>query len=332
MKRERYVDIVKGLSILCITLLHYENGIFPSYLNVFIGSFMITTFYVTSGWVSAMHPSQSSIKDLIRKRWKQLGIPYLWWTAIILCFDFILWGLSYYDKYFIGREIYKSIMLRGIGTLWFLPALFGGEIIWNWLKKQKKVWFILLALILTLCYQYYYNHYFANKTEIFYRIIDMPFRTVSNMLQAWVGIAFGFYSFNMLKETLYKASHRYRLGIIGLFFCIFAFITANYLPSFLSPLWGLFSPLFGPLGWLLLAKTFQDSKLLDYFNYWGLNSLNLMVTHYSIILVLFTILIEKGFGKPFYGWITIICFLLSLPIQYLLVIVINRYAKFTLGK
>lgn len=332
MKRERYIDIVKGLSILCITLLHYENGIFPSYLNVFIGSFMITTFYVTSGWVSAMHPFKGSIKDLIRKRWKQLGIPYLWWTAIILCFDFILWRLGYYDKYFIGREIYKSIMLRGIGTLWFLPALFGGEIIWNWLKKQKKVWFILLALILTLCYQYYYNHFFANKTEIFYHIIDTPFRTVSNILQAWVGIAFGFYSFNILKETLYKSSHRYKLGIIGLFFCIFAFITANYLPSFLSPLWELLAPLFGPLGWLLLAKTFQNSKLLNYLNYWGLNSLNLMVTHYSIVMVLFTILIEKGFEKPFYGWITIICFLLSLLIQHLLVIVINRYAKFTIGK
>lgn len=332
MKRERYVDIVKGLSILCITLLHYENGIFPSYLNVFIGSFMITTFYVTSGWVSAMHPSKGSIKDLIRKRWKQLGIPYLWWTAIILCFDFILWGLGYYDKYFIGREIYKSIMLRGIGTLWFLPALFGGEIIWNWLKKQNKAWIILLALILTLCYQYCYHYYLANRTETIYRIIEAPFHTVNNILGAWVGIAFGFYSFNILKETLYNASHRYKIGIIGLAFCIFAFITANYLPVFLSPFWGLFSPLFGPLGWLLLAKTLQDSKLLDYLNYWGLNSLNLMVTHYSIILVLFTILIEKGFGKPFYGWITIICFLISLPIQYLLVIVINRYAKFTLGK
>lgn len=332
MKRERYIDIVKGLSILCITLLHYENGIFPSYLNVFIGSFMITTFYVTSGWVSAMHPFKGSIKDLIRKRWKQLGIPYLWWTGIILAFDFVLLGLGYYDKYFIGREIYKSIMLRGIGTLWFLPALFGGEIIWHWLKKQNKAWIVLLALILTLCYQYCYHNYLANKTETIYRIIEAPFHTVNSMLGAWIGIAFGFYSFNILKGTLYNDSHRYKLGIIGLAFCIFAFITANYLPAFLSPFWGLFSPLFGPLGWLLLAKTLQDSKLLDYLNYWGLNSLNLMVTHYSIILVLFTILIDKGFGKPFYGWITIICFLLSLPIQYLLVIVINRYAKFTLGK
>lgn len=57
-----------------------------------------------------------------------------------------------------------------------------------------------------------------------------------------------------------------------------------------------------------------------------------MVTHYSIILVLFTIIIENGFDQPFYGWTTIICFILSLPIQHLLVFVVDKYAKFTLGK
>lgn len=331
MKRERYIDIVKGLSILCIALLHYENGIFPPCLNTFIGSFMISAFYVTSGWVSAMHPSQRSIKNLIRKRWRQLGIPYLWWTAIILVFDSILFAFGYYDIYFIGREVYKSIVLRGIGTLWFLPALFGGEIIWCWLKRQNKAWIILLAFLLTLCFQHFYGQILGNKTETIYRIIDAPCRTLNNMLVAWIGIAFGYYGFNLLKDNLLKAS-RYKLAIAGSIVCIFAFVTANYLPPFLSPFWGLFAPLFGPLGWLLLAKSSQQFKLLDYFNFWGLNSLNLMVTHYSIVLVLFTILIEKVFGQPFYGWTAIICFLLSLPIQYFLVVIINRYAKITLGK
>ena len=34
MQRERYIDIVKGLAILCIVLLHYENGLFPTKVNV----------------------------------------------------------------------------------------------------------------------------------------------------------------------------------------------------------------------------------------------------------------------------------------------------------
>lgn len=329
--RERYIDIVKGLCILCITLLHYAHNSFSSEFNVFVGSFMITAFYVTSGWVSAIRPSQRSLKELIKKRWKQLGIPYLWWTAIILVFDFILLGFGYYDLQYIGAEIYKTITLRGIGTLWFLPALFGGEIIWNWLKDNKKAWIILLALALSLCYQFFYEQFFGEKTETIYRIIDAPFRTIKNMLQAWVAIAFGYYAYICLKENII-ASNNFRMAIYGILCCIFAFITANNLPSFLSPCWSLFAPLFGPLGWILLAKSIQDWRILEFFNYWGINSLNLMVTHYSIVLVVFTIFIEKGLEQPFNGNVTLYCFFASLPIQYLLVFLVNKYAKFTLGK
>lgn len=331
MKRERYVDIVKGLSILCITLLHYENGIFPSYLNVFVGSFMITAFYVSVGWVSAMSPSQRSLKGLIQKRWKQLGIPYLWWSAIILVFDLILWSFGYYDAYFIEREIYKTVSLRGIGTLWFLPALFGGEIIWYWLKKQNKAGLIVGALVFSLCYQYFYHQLFDGGLESLYRIIDAPFRTINNMLGAWIGIAFGSYAYGFLKNRFFQIS-KCQLFVVGSCLCCSAFITSNYLPTVLSPFWGLLAPLFGPLGLLLLAKSVQQFKWLDYFNYWGINSLNLMVTHYSVILVLFIIGVENGLKQPFYGWITIICFIISMPIQYGLVKMVNRYAKFTLGK
>lgn len=329
--RERYIDIVKGLSILCITLLHYVHNVFPNEVNVFVGSFMITTFYVTSGWVSAMHPSNRSLKELIKKRWKQLGIPYLWWTAIILVFDFILLGFGYYDIRYIGTEIYKTITLRGIGTLWFLPALFGGEIIWYWLKSNKNARLIILALALSIFYQYFYGQIFGGQTETIYRIIDAPFRTIRNILEAWVGIAFGYYTYICLKGNI-LASNNLRLAISGILCCIFAFITANNLPSFLSPCWSLFAPLFGPLGWILLIKYIQSWKILTFLNYWGINSLNLMVTHYSIVLVLFTIFIEKGLGRPFDGNVTLFCFFASLPVQYLLVLLVNKYAKFTLGK
>lgn len=328
--RESYIDIVKGLSIICIVVLHYENAtLLPRCINTFIGSFMITSFYVTSGWISAMNSTQRTMRELIKKRWKQLGVPYLWWTAIILLFDFILWGFSYYDIQYIGGEIYKSITLRGIGTLWFLPALFGGEIIWHWLKKHNR--FILIALILSLLYRYYYGHILGDKTETFYRIIDAPFRTISNILGAWIGIAFGFYCYKLLKNNPIYSSKGI-LAILGLILCSVAFVSANYLPSFLGPLWLLFAPLLGPLGLLLLAKSVQNWRFMTFFKYWGVNSLNLMVTHYSIILVLFTIVIEQGFKIPFKGWTTLICFLLSMPFQYLLVTLINKYAKFTLGK
>ena len=55
------IDWMKGLCIICITLLHIENGIFPNKLNISIGMFMITGFYVTSGWVHGMKAANKTV-------------------------------------------------------------------------------------------------------------------------------------------------------------------------------------------------------------------------------------------------------------------------------
>lgn len=328
MERERYIDITKGLAILCITLLHYESGVFPQTINIFIGSFMITMFYVASGWLSAQLTTQRTFKQLVKKRWHQLGIPYLWWTCIILLFDLILFVFGYYDLKYIGQEVYKTITLRGIGTLWFLPALFGGEMIWYWLRKQVW-WIIVIAFILTICYQWGYGFVLGERTETIYRIIDAPFHTISNILYAWVGIAAGYYFYRLLKPVVLNNSNLNKF-IFGFGLCVIAFFTANYFP--VPVLWAYIAPLIGPLGFLFVALSIQNSSVLDYFDYWGRNSLILMVTHYSITIVICRIIVERLFYMPFDGWITLVCFAISMIFQYLIIKPINMHAKFLLGK
>lgn len=60
------------------------------------------------------------------------------------------------------------------------------------LSQKHNIILIVLAFIITICYQYFYHRIFDGNTDLMYRIIDAPFRTISNMLEAWVGIAFGF--------------------------------------------------------------------------------------------------------------------------------------------
>ena len=230
----------------------------------------------------------------------------------------------------IKTDIYKTITLRGIGTLWFLPALLGGEIIWFYLKKHNII-LIVLAFIITICYQYFYHRIFDGNTDLMYRIIDAPFRTISNMLEAWVGIAFGFFAYLLCKKKLLNRSNLVK-GMIGGSLCIFAFVLANYLPRGISIFWHYLAPLIGPLGLLLLFNSIQDLRILNYFSFWGQNSLNLMVTHYSIVLVILTLIVEDFFHMPYSGWVSILCFVVSMPVQYLLVILIDKFARFTLGK
>lgn len=334
MVRERYIDIAKGLSILCIVLLHYESGVLPHYINTFIGSFMISVFYVTSGWIMAQQPMSRETKTLLKKRWKQLGIPYLWWTIIILFFDILLCLLTYYDFTFILKEIYKTLTLRGIGTLWFLPALMGGELIWNWLKNKNKI-VIILIFVLTIVYWWGYGIFFEERTSTIYRILDAPFRTICNISHAWIAIAAGYYFYLYLKPIINSSLKTIRL-LVGMFFCVLSYLSANFLhvPSFLNfdIVWSLLAPLLGPLGILFISMVIAKWKICSFFDYWGRNSLSLMVTHYSIILVLCQIVVEEILGLPFYGWITLLCFFISLPIQYVITKFINSHANFLLGK
>ena len=307
-------------------LLHYEEEVLPNNLRIFIGSFMVMSFFIASGWLSAMRPSSLPLKDFIKKRWNQLIIPYLWWTVIILLFDLLLLAFGYYTPYIIGREIYKTLTLRGIGTLWFIPALFGGEIIWNLIKNKKKV--IVLTLVATIIYQTFYLYTFGNKEDTLYRILDAPFRSINDIGVAWLGIACGYHAYKLLRHI----NNPYLSFIIGYILCHLGYEAMILLPNTLSFIRLFCTSMIIAIGLLMLLKPIQNLRVLYFFDYWGRNSLNLMVTHYSITLVFCKIIVEKIYGEPFLGNITIVSFILSIPVQWLFVILINKYAKFTLGK
>ena len=122
-KRLDYIDATKGVAILCITFLHFEQGVIPGWLNVWIGMFMISAFYVTSGWVSGVNDKPITAKELLKKRLRQLGVPYLWFSLLIIIFDILWVALGLMESGILLRDIYKTVVLRGIGTLWFLPVL-----------------------------------------------------------------------------------------------------------------------------------------------------------------------------------------------------------------
>ena len=325
-KRERYLDLAKGLGILCITFLHYEEGVLPAPVNTFIGSFMISIFYLVAGWVLAMKDTYMPTKTLAKKRLISLGLPYLYWTIIIIAFDCILWGFGYYNSYFILREGYKSLVLRGIGTLWFLPALFFGEIIWNWLRTRSWILW-LITFILIWGFRIEYGIFFSGKEGNFWNIVKAPFYTMNSVAGAVVYVAAGYGLYKIFRKV--EISPNSLNLIIGLLLCCMGYLSASYLGYGVGGaagyIWWLFAPILGPAGFILLFKVCQNWKLWNYFDYWGRNSLGLMVTHYSIIQVLLTIFITKALNLEMWGWITIGAFVFSMPIEFFVVEFINRY-------
>ena len=332
--RIRYLDILKGLSILCIVLMHFEEGVFPLWLCVWIGSFMVTAFFFTSGWLFSMKERTVSVKELFKKRLHSLVIPYLWFSALILLFDFILIFIGFYDSSIVFRDICKTVMLRGIGTLWFLPALFLGEIIFVLLRNHNRIWLWILALSLSLVYLHYYGYWNGHYRNInnLYKILDTPFHAFHNAIRAWIVIACGYKLPQLYRRYLSHLSSLLDITL-GVGLCAVSVYLASFLP-FNPDAFNIFlAPVVGPFGLLLVAKGVERMKVCCFFDYWGKNSLALMATHYSIVLVLFQILNQHLYGETkLTGISSLVFFVLAMMIEYPIVEVINKRFRFLLGK
>lgn len=337
-KRKNYIDIAKGISIIAIVLLHYEEGLIPKSLNTWIGSFMIVTFYFTSGWILALSSNKLTVKELVKKRISSLVIPYLWFSLLLILFDILLVVLGFKESKLVLIDLYKTITLRGIGTLWFLPALFGGEIIFIFLRDKnilKKIITICVTIGYFLIY-YTWSNSMGHLSEI-YRIIDAPFRTIYNIMNAWIVIAAGYYICKRYGIAIQKASKSNFFLLMSAFF-VLSFIATTlsaYVPKILyaSTIQPFFVSIICPFSILLFSMLTERLIVNKLFIFWGKNSLILMATHYSIFMVLFLMLNKYLTGSDeFIGINAIYYFIITMLLQYPVVFFINSKAKFLLGK
>lgn len=333
--RYEYVDCVKGLSILCITFLHFEKGVIPGWLNVWIGLFMITAFYFTSGWVFGLKSRVEGPRELWSKRLIQLGVPYLWFGVLILVFDLIWWACGMMTIHTLGREVYKYVTLRGLGTLWFLPVLFLGELIFSWLRSSRRPWLygsIMFVVTYIVSYLYYYDWRPMLEGNTLYQMIDSPIRPIVMALTAWPVIAIGYFMSCRWAHRLHSLN-RWICGaggigllIVSIWFVISPPFNFYYLNNVLATLF----PVLGFIGVFILMT---GSPIERFFAYWGRNSLILMCTHFSITMeLLMAFDIYMLHHKDFSGWRTIIYFAVCVFLTYPIVWLINKRFSFMLGK
>lgn len=89
----------------------------------------------------------------------------------------------------------------------------------------------------------------------------------------------------------------------------------------------------GPIGVLLLSMAMDNICLTNYFNYWGRNSLALMVTHYSIVMEIFNMINQYCFNEPYIqGYPSCVYFVAVMIVEYYLCELISKKFPASLGK
>jgi len=320
--RDRSLDILKGISIIAIMLLHYEQGIFPEWLNTWIGSFMVAAFYMTAGWVLALKPLPD-ISTACRKLWHSLGIPYVTFSILICCFTALMCLAGWMKWEILLRDIWKFFTLRGIGTLWFLPALFCGEILFLYFQRCKITGKLLLFILICV-YLSRYESWFAvyREQSVLYKLIDAPLNALSRICCAGISITVNYHLSLWFRSELEQKS---RLWLLFFGVVILIFYTALILGGIRTDL-GLGCSIWGPWGLLLLIRGSIDFPIHRIFEYFGKNSLIVMALHFSIIQQICILLNQHFTGNPrLYGWSAFAYFAVSVLLLVPCIILVRRY-------
>jgi fucose 4-O-acetylase-like acetyltransferase len=168
----KWIDIAKGIGILCVVVGHAINQLNPENVTIIlltirnvIYSFHMPLFFFLSGFL--LNYSTTTL-EFIRKKVKRLVVPYFFayiLISIFLCISYIL--IKVPDSfsgfhYFLGM-LYGTLpgFMAQTGTdifnpLWFLPSLFCALIISYMLLRvfERDPLLGSLSLIVTICVGY----------------------------------------------------------------------------------------------------------------------------------------------------------------------------------
>ncbi len=304
-KRIDYLDYSKGIAIILVVLGHIFNG---GNIKTYIYSFHIPLFFIISGYLFN-YSNINSFKEFISKKTKVYLIPYLTFSIINILGYYIFSSLSFIV---LRNNFLETIKFCGIGALWFLPVLFIAESIFMFCKINIKN-FIYSILILGGISFVALAIWMLTKSFIALILI--------RSMIALIFIIIGYSLCNIIKNLNLKW---YQIAIIMLLNIVLAMINGYV------DLWGIqfnniilyfINSVLGSLNIISISKKI-NSKLLSF---WGRNTLIIMGTHQLILTMLAKINMVNEFN-----FITKL--ILVLVIEYPIIVIINNYTPFLLGK
>ncbi len=172
--RKEYLDIARGICMVCIILGHLGDP----YLNRFVFTFHLPVFFLISGFY--FNPN-NNFRSFLKKRIRSLIVPYFvcsFLTALSYCAVQIIVLKAAYENiidglkdlgiailYAAGDPWKTPFVIPGMGAIWFLWAMFWGQLILLLLMKTKPAIRVITLVLLFV---------FAHKT-----VVDIVFLPLS---------------------------------------------------------------------------------------------------------------------------------------------------------
>jgi fucose 4-O-acetylase-like acetyltransferase len=328
LKKERinWVDQLKGFSIILVV---YGHNL--PFLDIYIDSFRIPLFFFIAGF---FHPISMDF-DIIRKRTKQILIPYFIWSFLLFLFWFFV-GRKYGDSASLGLDVKKNFIgifyAQGDHTymnwgipMWFLPSIFLSFILFGLSRKLREIKHQILCVIVFVVLGFLIPKFF--KTTIIWSL-DVSMVSLFFYASAFYLKDFLFNNKMMKNELILLLV----LLIIYLFFAInFSENVDMYRSKYGNEFLFLINASIGISFWVLFFRKFKKLKFLVFF---GKNTIPILALHtraltaIKLFLLLFLGLKVFNFNEIE----KIILVVIQLIILFPVIIFINKYIPILNGK
>lgn len=342
MNRNNTLDVLKGVGIFLVVLGHatFVNDRIITY----IFSFHMPLFFIVSGMLMRIKSeADSSIKNFMRKKLRSIAIPYLSFSMCYTIIDFLsvyYQQISYSD---LKVNAICTLSLAGSGPLWFLPTLFLSELMLFLLAKKFNGWqtFVLSIVIAGIgfsgCSVFvpYFELHKASLITLFY----MNFLVILlRSMICLILLAPGYVFYEYIGKLESKFSFVQLFAGLVLMAIVFPLSLQNVNLDLHNLNYGkiyIFLPcaFLGTLGLYLLCNTLPKLKLLEF---WGRNSLVIMVTHLNFYLLYVGNLFAHAVNpyitraKDYVFLFNIL--LVTMILCSVIIVLINRFLPWIVGK
>jgi fucose 4-O-acetylase-like acetyltransferase len=351
MAKERYaeLDIAKGVGILLVIMGHIQY-ISEDFRN-FIVAFHIPLFFIIAGMlICIQEEDKKSLAKTVIKKSRSILQPYFIFSIIFIIAQYVAYRIgSSITLELVKQNIYLTVIFYGMSVLWFLGALFAGELAFlAVIKSCKKQWtpaVLLLWLILSCAanryLQYFYGIY-GNRPYMDYLMYFLQMLIRIGVVVFFIGI--GFYIWDIRRKIQIIPWAAGLAGILCIAATVFISrknggVDLHYLVFHQEILYFLGAVL-GSMGIISISfaiRRFAKFPLLKLLQFYGKNSLIVMMTHVDTYLMYVSTIVVMHFNKDILDYqgnirfCTELFILVSLA-EAIIIPIINRYFPWMIGK
>lgn len=365
-KRLDYLDMTKGLGMILVLVGHLQGDsifTFSPYIQplcAFIFSFHMPMFFIVSGILLAIKNDEvKPFRNIAKARFSGIMIPYCWFSFFYLLVVVYALVVGEIQPATLYLNIWYVISCYGMNVLWFLPALYLGELLFILLRRRIRedvpfITVIVLSNAIVYIASFFlgiakYNTPVAERMHEFATVLLRPVLVCGF-------ITIGYYTHKLLKKGTRlgdffnrpekdregKISTKYRLAyiVLGLMLfgiCFSAFRVNNGIDfrslAFRNVFFFFLCALSGSFGMISFCKGLPRVPL---FCYWGIGSLIFMVTHNSQTVLTFSLKTAMYVNQYLTRARGYICYAIVIAIitaySTLMIYLIRRFFPFIIGK